>query len=141
MTENFKIKLCLKIFIMFEDIPDSIEETLYLSRDTELPYIPQVYSYILTNLHSNDFGRRRFKVRYVTTPLGYWKNNPTEEKRFELIEKTEVITEDEYKLSDLCRLWNFENMDDLIKKCEEYGWSVVKGSDLHNVDGDPILGW
>ena len=83
MTENFKIKLCLKIFIMFEDIPNSIEETLYLGRDTELPYIPQVYSYILTNLHSNDFGRRRFKVRYVTTPLGYWKNNPTEEKRFE----------------------------------------------------------
>ena len=129
MTENIDIYLVLKINIKNDKL-EFVEEVFHLGRRIQLPYIPQINSVILVNLHDGDHGRRRFKVKYVNTPLGYYTNKPMDEKRFDLVELTEVMTENTYKLSDLLKLHNFDNLDDLCEKCKQYGWSILKGVGL-----------
>ena len=135
MTENFKINLTLTILIEYEDIPNSTEEGLYLHRSIELPYIPQIHSDILCNLHSNDGGRRRFKVKYVTTELG----NPVDilhgKQDYNFNQLTEVVTENRYRLRDVLRRWNSDSLNVLIEKCKQHGWFVT----LRSEDGEDVL--
>jgi len=129
MTENIDIYLVLKINIENDNL-EFVEEVFHLGRRIQLPYVPQINSMICVDLHNGDYGRKKFKVRDVNTPLGYYTNKPMDEKRFDLVELTEVMTENTYKLSDLLKLHNFDNLDDLCEKCKQYGWSVLKGVGL-----------
>ena len=114
------------MIIESEDLHNSIDSVIYFNTYTDLPFIPQINSYISLKLHSYQPVMREFKVIEVVTPLGLPSSRHTDDKRFELVDNIQVIMEDSMKFSFL--LWNFDfdDMDDLYKKCEEYEWSVYK---------------
>lgn len=126
MKNEYKVRLTAKIIIESEDLHNSIDSVLYFGTNTDLPFIPQINSYIALKLHSYQPIRREFKVTEVVTPLGRPSSRHTDDKRFELVDKIEVLMETSTKFSDMLWWFEFDDMDDLYKKCKEYEWDVYK---------------
>ena len=128
MSESFQIYLTLKVFLEeFGDF-DNLTEIIYFSRNIELPYIPQIGSDIMCNLHRNHNGRQKFTVKHVSIPLGYWTNQPLE-KNYQLVESTEVMTEDRFKLSEIQYNWNVTSIKNLCDLCRINEWTVYRESE------------
>ena len=125
MSDNFDLYLSLVIDI--ENDEGEIIEGVRLNRRIQLPYIPQIGSNIVCTLHREHDGRQKFTVKYVDTPLGDWLNRPIEinyKKNYELVEPTEVLTENRFPLSEIIKHWNVRSIDNLVDICRRNGWVV-----------------
>jgi len=121
MSDNFDLHLFLLIDI--ENGDGEIIDGVLLSRRIQLPYIPQIGSDIVCTLHREHNGRKKFTVKCVETPLGYWTNKPIE-KNYELVESTVVYTENRFPLSEIIEHWNVRSVDHLVDICRTNGWVV-----------------
>lgn len=56
-------------------------------------------------------------------PLGDWTDKPIK-KNYELVEPTEVHTENRFPLSEIIKHWNVRSIDNLVDICRINGWVV-----------------